>query len=85
MVGAVLVGRIMGEDFWQTLLLRSRFGVPFEDDGIHGYGWGLVFGYSLILTGALTSAVGALGVRCHVLRKDLTSTVDRNRDLPEKH
>lgn len=67
--GAVLVGRLMGEDFWQALLLRARFGVPFEDDGIHGYGWGLVFGYSLMLAGAVTWVLGNLGVRGHLLRK----------------
>jgi hypothetical protein len=80
---AVLVGRLMGEDFWQTLLLRSRFGVPFEDNGIHGYGWGLVFGYSLVLAGAFSWVLGTLGVRGHVLRRDPTSAVGTNRHSSE--
>lgn len=48
-LSGLLLAVVFNEPLVDALLLRSWFGFPVPDTGIHGYGWGLIFGYSLIL------------------------------------
>ena len=60
LIGAGLAfALILRESIVDALLLRARFGFMVPDTGVHGYGWALVFGYSLVFASALTLLIGS--------------------------
>lgn len=65
---AVLMSRVFGEDLLDALLLRVRFGMPFSDSGIQGYGWGFVLGYALLISMMICYLLGNLGLRFGIFR-----------------
>jgi hypothetical protein len=61
LIGAGLAFALMfRESIVDALLLRARFGFMVPDTGVHGYGWALVFGYSLVFASALTLLIGSI-------------------------
>jgi hypothetical protein len=56
-VAALVFALAFGESLLDALLLRAQFGFLVPDSGIHGYGWGLVFGYALALASAATFVI----------------------------
>lgn len=59
---SVALAPIFGESIVDALLLRAPFGFMFPDTSPHGYGWGLVFGYSWVFAHVALLAIGAVMV-----------------------
>lgn len=69
LLGSLVLARMFGDPLQDALLMKSRFGMPFPDNGIHGYGWGLVFGYALVFAGIASFALGSIGTAVRLLQR----------------
>ncbi len=59
----LLLATLFGESVIDAALLRAQFGYVRPETGIYGYGWALVFGYSILLANIGLTVVGEVMIR----------------------